>query len=466
MGLLKAALGAAGGVLADAWLEYFYCDAIPENVLAVKGKKRISGRSSNTSGENNIISNGSKIAVADGQCMIIVDQGAVVELCAEPGEFIYDTSTSPSIFAGKFGESLVATFKEFWDRFKHGGSPAKDQRVYYINTKEIFGNKYGTANPVPFHIVDKAINLETDVSIKCFGEYSYEVSNPILFYQNVCGNFSDAFTRDRIDSQLKTELLTALQPALYRVSELGIRYSALPGHTAEIADALNTELSEKWVNLRGISVVSFGVSSVTASKEDEDRIKELQTHAALRDPSMAAAHLTGAYASAMENAAQNEGGAFLGFAGLNAASGAGGNAVTGMYQMAAQQQAQQQAQQAAANAWTCSCGTQNVGKFCYECGKPQPAPEGAWTCSCGNVNTGKFCSECGKPKPAPEGEWTCECGAVNTGRFCVSCGKAKPAEGPVCRCAKCGFTPADPANPPKFCPECGAIFGEEDTVKE
>lgn len=465
MGLLKAAQGAVGGILADSWLEYFYCEAIPENVLAVKGQKRISGRSSNTKGEDNIISNGSKIAVADGQCMIIVDQGAVVELCAEPGEFIYDTSTSPSIFAGKFGESLVATFKELWDRFKHGGSPAKDQRVYYINTKEIFGNKYGTANPVPFHVSYPEINLSTDVSIKCFGEYSYEVSNPILFYQNVCGNFSGVFQRDRIDSQLKTELLTALQPALYKISEKGIRYSALPGHTTEIADALNNELSEKWVNLRGISVVSFGVSSVTADKEDEERIKELQTHAALRDPSMAAAHVTGAYATAMENAAANEGGAFLGFAGLNAASGAGGNAVTGLYQMAQQNQ-NQQPQQPALNAWTCSCGAQNNGKFCSECGKPQPAPEGAWTCSCGAVNTGKFCPECGKAKPSPEGEWTCECGVVNTGKFCMGCGKPKPAAGPVYRCANCGFTPADPASPPKFCPECGDPFDENDIVKE
>ena len=282
MGLIKALAGSVGGVLADSWLEFFYCDAIPENTLAVKGKKRVSGRSSNTKGEDNIISNGSRIAVADGQCMIIVDNGTVVELCAEPGEFIFDSSSSPSIFAGKFGQSLVATFKEFWDRFKHGGGAARDQRVYYVNTKEIIGNKYGTANPVPFHVSYPEINLERDVSIKCFGEYSYEISNPILFYTNVCGNFEGQYNRDRIDSQLKTELLTALQPALYRVSEQGIRYSALPGHTGKIADALNAELSDKWVNLRGISVVSFGVSSVSANKEDEDAIKELQTHAVAR----------------------------------------------------------------------------------------------------------------------------------------------------------------------------------------
>ena len=461
MGLIKAIAGTVGGVLADTWLEYFYCEAIPENVLAVKGKKKVSGRSSNTKGEDNIISNGSKIAVADGQCMIIVDQGAVVEMCAEPGEFIYDTSTSPSLFAGKFGESLLATFKEIWDRFKQGGSPAKDQRIYYVNTKEIFGNKYGTANPVPFHVFYNSINLETDVSIKCFGEYSYAVTNPIVFYQNVCGNFHDSFTRDRIDSQLKTELLTALQPALYRVSEKGIMYSALPGHTAEIADALNIELSEKWGKLRGISVVSFGVSSVTADKEDEDRIKELQTHAALRDPNMAIAHLAGAQATAMQNAANNEGGAFLGFAGLNAAAGAGGVNVQGLYQMQQQQQAAA-AQQAAIGAWTCSCGAVNTGNFCGDCGKPKPAPEGSWNCSCGAVNSGNFCGACGKPKPDSDIGWTCECGAKNGGKFCASCGKPKPADAPLYRCDKCGWEPDDPANSPKFCPECGDPFDEKD----
>lgn len=462
MGLIKAVAGMVGGVLADQWLEYFYCDAIPEDTLVVKAKKRISSRSSNTKGEDNIISKGSTIAVADGQCMIIVDQGVVVEICAEPGEFIFDSSTSPSILAGKFGQSLVDTFKELWDRFKHGGSPAKDQRVYYINTKEIWGNKYGTPSPIPFHVVEKNINLETDVSIKCHGEYSYEVSNPILFYQRISANFSgDRFTRDRIDSQLKSELLTALQPALYRISEKGIRYSALSGYTKEIAKELNTELIEEWGKLRGISVVSFGVSSVSVEKEDMDRINELTTHAALRDPSLAMAHMAGAQAAAMQSAAKNEGGALLGFAGLNSAGGAANNSMQALLQMQQMQQAQQ-AQQNSANTWTCSCGTSNTGKFCSGCGKPQPAPEGAWSCECGAQNTGKFCSSCGKAKPGNTTGWTCSCGTVNGGKFCSNCGKAKPADAPLYRCDKCGWEPEDPMNPPKFCPECGDPFDEND----
>ena len=261
MGLMKAALGAAGGVMADQWKEYFYCESIPENVMAVKGLHRVSGRSSNYKGSENIISNGSVIAVADGQCMIIVDQGKVTELCAEPGEFVYDASTEPSIFSGELGTSILDTFKNIGKRFTFGGEPPKDQRVYYFNTKELIGNKYGTPSPVPFRVVDQRAGIDIDIAIRCFGEYSYRICDPILFYTNVCGNVGEDYTRDRLDGQLKTELLTALQPAFAKISDMGIRYSALPGHTMELADALNEVLSGKWRNLRGLEIVSFGVSS-------------------------------------------------------------------------------------------------------------------------------------------------------------------------------------------------------------
>ena len=276
MGLIQAAVGAVGGMLADQWKEYFYCEGLSENVLAVKGEKRITSRSSNTKGNDNIISNGSVIAVADGQCMLIVDQGKIAEVCAEPGEFVYDSSSEPSIFAGKLGTSILETFKKIGRRFTFGGDTGKDQRVYYINTKEIIGNKYGTASPVPFRVVDRNIGLDMDISIKCFGEYSYHISNPLLFYTSIAGNFSDKYTRDRLDGQLKSELLTAMQPAFARISELGIRYSALPGHTLELTEAMDETLSEKWGEKRGLQVFSFGINSVNASPEDEQMIKDLQ----------------------------------------------------------------------------------------------------------------------------------------------------------------------------------------------
>ena len=463
MGLIKAALGAAGGVMADQWLEYFYCDALPENVMAVKGQKRSSGRSSNTRGSDNIISNGSVIAVADGQCMVIVDQGKVTEFCAEPGEFKYDASTEPSLFYGKLGKNILDTFKNIGKRFTFGGEAPKDQRVYYFNTKELIGNKYGTPSPVPFRVVDQRAGIDIDIAIRCFGEYSYRICDPILFYTNVCGNVSGDYTRDRLESQLKTELLTALQPAFAKISEQGIRYSALPGHTMEMADALNDVLSSKWRNLRGLEIVSFGVSSVKASEEDEAMLKELQRNAAFMDPTRAAAHLVGAQASAMQAAANNQNaGPAMAFMGMNMAGQAGGVNAQSLYQMGAQQQAAP-----AAAGSTCACGQSGItGKFCPNCGKPKPAPApaaGSWTCSCGATATGKFCPECGKPRPADTG-WTCSCGAVNKGKFCAECGKPKPAGTPKYKCDKCGWEPKDPTHPPKFCPECGDPFDDGDIV--
>ena len=427
MGLIKAALGSAGGVMADQWKEYFYCEALPENVLAVKGQKRVSGRSSNTKGSDNVITNGSVIAVADGQCMMIVDQGRIIEVCAEPGEFTYDMSTEPSLFTGELKGSIRAVIDNMTNRFTFGGEPPKDQRIYYFNTKELMGNKYGTPSPVPFRVVDQRAGIDIDVGIRCFGEYSYHIANPVLFYTNVCGNVSEAYTRDRLDSQLKTELLTALQPAFARIGESGIRYSQLPGHTMELADALNEVLSKKWRDLRGIEIVSFGVSSVTADEEDEKMLKELQRNAAFMDPTRAAAHLVGSQGDAMKMAASNTAaGPAMAFMGMGMAGQAGGMNAQNLFAMGQQQAAQQPVQQAAPAGWTCSCGHGgNTGKFCAECGQPKPAPAGEWKCACGAVNTGKFCAECGQPKPASD-EWTCACGTVNKGKFCANCGSPRP----------------------------------------
>ena len=441
MGLIKAAAGATGGVLADQWKEYFYCEAIPADTLAVKGKKKVTGRSSNTKGDENIITTGSVIAVADGQCMLIVEQGKVAEVCAEPGEFVYDASTEPSIFAGKLGESIGRVFKNIGKRFTFGGEAPKDQRVYYFNTKELPGNKYGTASPVPFRVVDQRAGIDIDIGIRCFGEYSLHISNPLLFYTNVCGNVTADYKIDQLASQLKTELLTALQPAFAKISGMGIRYSALPGHTMELADALNEQLSSKWRDLRGMEIFSFGVSSVKAEEEDEKMIKELQRNAAFADPTRAAAHLVGAQGDAMKMAAANTGaGPAMAFMGMNMAGQAGGTNAQTLFQLGQQQPQQQAAQPAPAAA-------------------PAPAAEG-WTCSCGQTgNTGKFCTECGQPKP--EESWKCpKCGAENRGKFCSECGAKKPMG--VYRCDKCGWEPADPAHPPKFCPNCGDPFSEMD----
>ena len=435
MGLIKAALGAASGVLADQWKEYFYCDSMAENVLMVKGEKRTGKRSSNTRGSDNVISNGSVIAVADGQAMMIVDNGKIAEFSAEPGEFTYDASAEPSVFSGAFGESLAESFKAFGRRFTFGGDVGRDQRVYYFNTKELMGNKYGTPSPVPFRVVDANIGLDTDISIRCFGEYSYRICDPMLFYRNVASNVTTRFTRESLDSQLKTELLTALGPAFAKISAQGIRYSALPGHTMEIAEALNQVLSAKWRNLRGIEIVSFGVSNVNASAEDEAMIKELQKTAVFRNMNMAGAYTTMAQGEAMKAAAANSAGAMTGFMGMGMAQAAGGVNAAQLFQMGQQQAAQQ----------------------------PAPAPAvSTWKCACGKENTGKFCTECGAKKP--EEGWKCACGAVNKGKFCPECGAKKPAGVPQYRCDKCGWQPADPTKAPRFCPECGDPFDAGDRI--
>jgi len=469
MGLIKAAIGSAGGVLADQWKEFFYCEAMPPDVLMTKGQKRVSARSSNTKGSDNIISSGSVIAVADGQCMIIVEQGKVVEICAEPGEFVFDASTEPTIFSGSLSKSIPAVLKNIGKRFTFGGEPPKDQRVYYFNTKELIGNKYGTPAPVPFRVVDQNVGLDIDISIRCSGEYSYRVTNPILFYTNISGNAEAAYKREQIDSQLKTELLTALQPAFARISAMGIRYSMLPAHTLELADALNDVLSSKWRDLRGIEIVSFGVSTVKASDEDEAMIKELQRNAAFRNPNMAAAHLVGAQAAAMQSAASNQNaGPAMAFMGMNMAGNAGGMNAQNLFEMGQQPQYQQpppqqqfQQPQQYAPPGSVSPGSVSPGSV------PAPAVKPAgWTCACGQAgNTGKFCAECGAPQPQQTAGWICSCGKTdNMGKFCAECGKPKPAGIPQYKCDKCGWEPPDKTSPPKFCPECGDPFDTGDIV--
>lgn len=446
MGLIKAGMGAVGGTLADQWKEFFYCDSMGKDVMVTKGRKRTSSRSSNKKGNDNIISNGSGIAVADGQCMIIVEQGKVVEVCAEPGEFRYDTSTEPSIFTGGLGKGILETFQTIGKRFAYGGDTGKDQRVYYFNTKELVDNKFGTPNPIPFRVVDSKIGLDVDVSVRCSGVYSYKIADPLLFYTNVCGNVEKDYTRDELDGQLKTEFISALQPAFGKLSDLEMRPNQIVAHTTDLENAMNAALSAKWGELRGLKIVSIALGSVTLPEEDAEMIKQLQRTAVLQNPNMAGATLVGAQADAMKAAASNSAGAMNGFVGMGMAMNAGGSAnaqnLFAMGQQANQQQAGQQVNQQ----WA---GQQQVGA-------------GAWKCTCGATATGNFCPECGSPRPANNNGWTCSCGAVNKGKFCQNCGAKKPAGVPLYQCDKCGWEPEDPAHPPKFCPECGDIFDEND----
>lgn len=414
MGLIQAAAGAVGGVLADQWKEFYCCDSLDADTLVAKGEKRTSarGRSSNTSGESNIITTGSVVVVNVGQCMMIVDQGKVVEICAEPGAYTYDASTEPTVFGGDLASDLKAVLRNIGRRFTFGGDPAKDQRIYYVNTKEIIGNKYGTAQSIQFETALGAYTL--NVNIRCFGTYSYRIANPILFYTNVCGNVDGDYMRSEIDEQLRSELLTALQPAFGRIAAQGIRYSQLINYTKEIRDALAVELSAEWGEKRGIEIVSFGVSSVKADERDEQRIKDLQDGAIMSDANLRAGRIAGAAADAIRTAASNENGVASSFMGLG---------MVGNLSMGA------------------------MGTF-----GPQGNAGGA-------VNPFPAQTQQGQ---STEG-WTCACGHTgNTGKFCTECGKPRPAGAPLYRCDKCGWTPDDPTHPPKFCPQCGDAFDEKD----
>ena len=464
MGLIKAGLGAIGGVFADQWKEFFYCDALPVEVLVKKGQKRTSGRSSNTKGDDNVISNGSGIAVADGQCMIIIEQGKIVEVCAEPGEYTYDTSSEPSVFAGNLGESILETFGQIGKRFTYGGDTGKDQRVYYFNTKEIIGNRFGTPSPIIFEVTNKRIGMTRTVNVRCNGMYSYTITNPLLFYTKVCGNVEYEYTRDQIDAQLKTEFVSALQPAFGALAELELRPAQLPAKVNELKKAMNDALRSEWVESRGISVEKIALNPITLNDEDMKKVQEMEDAATLgSNPFMMAGRMTDATADAMENAAANNSGAMNGFIGMGMAGGAMG----GGFQAAQQfygMGAQQQQADAAKGAWQCACGATSTAKFCPECGAKKPEPmSNDWTCSCGTTATGKFCPECGSPKPADNG-WTCSCGTVNKGKFCQNCGNKKPAGVPQYKCDKCGWKPDDPTKAPKFCPECGDPFDNGDLV--
>ncbi|MBO5551314.1 MAG: SPFH domain-containing protein [Lachnospiraceae bacterium] len=445
MGLIKAALAAGSTVLADQWKEYFYCDSMDTDVLIVKGQKRTSSKSSNTKGSDNIISNGSVIAVNEGQCMIIVEQGAIVDLCAEAGEYTYDKSTEPSVFYGGLGQGVKDSFKTFGRRFTFGGDTGKDQRVYFVNTKDIIGNKYGTPEPVPFRIIDRNIDLDLETSVRCNGLYSFRIIDPVLLYKKIAGNVTDSYRKDQIEDQLKSELITALQPAFAQISAMGVRYSELPAHTKELTQAMHDELESSWGVEYGIEVAKVTINSATIPEEDQNRIKYLQTN---KTASMAAANIAAAQADAMRGAANNSSaGPMMAFAGMNMASNAGGLNAAQLYSMGAQQQAQQ--------AQAAQTG-----------GAAAPAAD-TWECpNCHKVVSGKFCTECGSPRPAAEKGWECpNCHKINQGKFCQECGTKKPEGAPLYKCDKCGWEPEDPMHPPKFCPQCGDPFNDNDIQK-
>ena len=465
MGLIKMAKETVESLLADQWREYFYCDAMPNEILVKKGQKRANGSRSNKS-SGDVISNGSVIAVNEGQCMLIVDQGGVVDLCAVAGEFVYDVSSEPSLFYGDLGENVKNTFHTLFQRLSFGGGTGKDQRVYYINTLEIMNNLFGTASPMPFLYVDDKVGIELEVEIKFNGTYSFRITDPLLFYKNVCGNVEDVYESSKLRSTMKAELMQAMQPALARLGDLRIRVSDITKHTPALTEELNRQLSVKWAETRGIEVVSLNMNAPTMSQEMRDKINNVQLDAVYRDEDMLKVKTAEALSKAMVAAAGNSAGTERGTMGMGMAMMMGdmmGNMMGGdihtVLGNTGNQGMPQNIQQGMLQGMP-----QNMQQGMPQSMPQMRAPVPGWTCKCGYAdNRGKFCQDCGSPKPSEAG-WTCACGAVNQGKFCSNCGSRRPEGAPVYKCDKCGWEPEDPTNPPKFCPECGDIFDDNDKV--
>ena len=375
MGLIQAFKGSVSGELANQWKELFVSDSMSADTLVKRAEHKVSGRSSNTKGDADVITKGSAIIVNEGQCAILVDSGKVIDVAAEPGAYEWEENGSASIFAGDFGD----IFKEFGRRFTFGGEKPVQQRVYFVNTKDIVGLKFGTPSPIPFRILDNNVGLDMDTTLKCNGNYSMRVSDPTQLYVSLAGNVKDEYTIEDIQDQFRATFIAALQPALGKLTNLGVRPSAIPSYTKEMSEAMGEELNSDWTNKYGLAITSVQILTTVIPDEDAATLKELQKTGAFRNQSMAGAALIGAQAEAMKNAASNPNGAMMGFMGMNMAMQAGGAnaqdllnagaATTGANQMAGTANGGA----AAGNRWFCpNCGNENFGNFCVNCGTKRP----------------------------------------------------------------------------------------------
>ena len=467
MGLIKAAAGALGGALGDAWQDAIHCPTMDNQTVACHGVKMANpndSRTSNTKGSANVITNKSWIIVEQNVCMLTIDNGKITGVVTEPGRYQFVNSSAPSVFAGEIGDAA----KDVIQRFIYGGTPSYEQQVIYINLQRLPGIRFGTGTPVPYF--DPRYN--TTIELRFHGTFEIQIpdaENAVKFYSQVMAkgvNASDLTVNGLFNNeQYKTELLESITAGLAGLSAENVTYAAIQPKVKRLRELTSVELESIW-GPRGIKLTSLAIPAVTPTEESKELLGDRLKADTLTNPDVQRAVMVGSVAKGIEAAGANENGAMMGFMGMNMAMGAGGN-ILGTMPPTQQPMGGMQGgmQQAPANGWTCSCGAVNTGAFCSNCGNKKPE---AWTCSCGATNTTKFCANCGKSKAgaapqAPAG-WTCECGNVNTTKFCSNCGKPKPAAKKKYKCDKCGWTPADPAHPPKFCPECGDPFDDSDLV--
>ena len=353
MGIFKAAGGSLGGVMADQWLEIYTCDSMPVDVLAMRGVKKTSERSSNTKGDNDVISDGSMIIVADGQCAIAVDRGEVVGLYDTPGENTYHSDRSKSLFH-KGGLRGVA--KQSWERFGYGGVAPVYQIIMYLDLKEHHSNAFKVTRAV--NIKDRAHLTEMDINVTMAGMFSFRIVDPIAFYKNICGNASGTVKVEMVMPQMKVELASALGAALSQLcSDGALSPTDISSKSEEVSGVIAAAMTEKWTALRGFAVTSLAISEVVIDKADMGLLKGLERDKAFTDPTMAAAHITGAQGDAMRTAAANPAGGRM-----IAAVGVPPKPVNPLLKR----------NDSAPSLWRCSCGNMNTAKFCPECGAKKP----------------------------------------------------------------------------------------------
>lgn len=426
MGIIRALKETVGGSFADQWLEVIEPEDMGDQTVMTRGI--CTGKGANKKGSRNVISNGSVIHVYEGQFMLLMDGGKIVDYSAEPGYFTVDNSSMPSMFGGNLDEVIRNSF----DRFRFGGTTPTAQKVYYLNLQEIKGIKFGTRNPINYF--DNFYNAE--LFLRAHGTYSIKIIDPIRFYVEAIPKNREQVEIKDINEQYLYEFLDALQSSINQMSADGVRISYVSSKSRELSKYMADTLDEDWRQNRGIEIQSVGIASVSYDEESQKLINMRNQGAMLGDPMVREGYVQGAFARGMEAAGKNPGGSTVGFMGMNMASQMGGTMASSMsaanvQQMQMNQAARQAEEEKKAkekeatrekDSWICSCGHENTGKFCSECGQPRPVKE-TWVCSCGHENTGKFCSECGAPRPA--GEWVCSCGHKNTGKFCSECGKSR-----------------------------------------
>ena len=416
MGLIKAIAGSIGGTLSDQWLDLIKCDNMDMDTLMVKQTTK--------SGQ---ISKGSRILVAPGQVAVIYDSGSVLDATAEEGVYTFDQSSSPSFFGGQFGP----VFKEMWQRFTYGGTPAKEQAIFFFNAKEILDNKFGTATPIPFQDWSHAIpNQMTGslspmgVNVRCYGKYTFKLDDVGIFMRIHAGT-ANVVKKGDITEQMRSEVIAAFQNVLNEMgnSQHRVPVLELPSYTDEMKQVMDARVFDEPIRARGVKLVSFTVESVSLDDASQAKIDryEYSSNAMMQQ---------GKIIEAMETAAGNEGGAagaFVGMGMMNAGSGG----MTGSVMQNAWGNQGQQANydpynqgRAQSKGVPCpKCGTPITGKFCPECGTPAPTPKAGMKCpKCGTESTGKFCPECGTPLAAVGPKRCPKCGTEVTGKFCPECG--------------------------------------------